>query len=330
MDNGFEDAPGPQLSYDDSVPYNEQVSSLAERISSTKVYLLADASNAKRKPAEDIHNGGGEDEMETDQGTYPLLRGNAILLQGPPIAHLPTARIFDYAAHFDIHPLGLEWVDDNTCIFVFPSKALATSAFLALQKPATTSETPSTTTMTTSRPIPISLWPPEDRIHHSLGVGQGLRGTMHMRWARVDDKKKRGAKKDSAFYRKHGVDAGKEKGVTTLENRISSSPPGRKRKRGGKDDIDEFLADDEEPATEPPSKMRSDYIAQTGRITARLPKRPRAREGNWAEDEEAASRRRGGRRRGRNRAVETGGEPPRKKTREELDEELEAFLNDRT
>lgn len=215
-----------------------------------------------------------------------------------------------------------------------------------------------------------------------------------MRMARVDDKKKRGAKKDSAFYRKHGVDAGKEsagfgvvpasatvaaaaaegnslarrlgpvgdtleeriavdvegdkaaaavdgvrewdlgkpgvEGAVTLENRISSSSPGRKRKRGGKDDIDDFLGDDlneEEPA-EPPSKMRSDYISQTSRITARLPKRTRGREVNWGEDEEAASRRRGGRRRGRNRAVEAG-EPPRKKTREELDEELEAFLNDR-
>jgi hypothetical protein len=119
-------------------------------------------------------------------------------------------------------------------------------------------------------------------------------------------------------------------GAVTLENRISSSSPGRKRKRGGKDDIDDFLGDDlneEEPA-EPPSKMRSDYIAQTSRITARLPKRTRGREVNWGEDEEAASRRRGGRRRGRNRAVEAG-EPPRKKTREELDEELEAFLNDR-
>ncbi len=177
-----------------------------------------------------------------------------------------------------------------------------------------------------------------------------------MRWARVDDKKKRGAKKDSAFYKKHGVEAGKESagfGVVpasataaaaaaeggslarrlgpvgdTLENRISSSSPGRKRKRGGKDDIDEFLGEDmneEEPA-EPPSKMRSDYIVQAGRVTARLPKRTRGREGNWAEDEE--SRRRGGRRRGRNRVIETS-EPPRKKTREELDEELEAFLNDR-
>lgn len=49
MDNGFEDtdAPGPSLSYDDSVPYADQVASLAERISSTKVYLLSDASKPR-------------------------------------------------------------------------------------------------------------------------------------------------------------------------------------------------------------------------------------------------------------------------------------------
>jgi hypothetical protein len=33
---------------------------------------------------------------------------------------------------------------------------------------------------------------------------------IHMRWARIDDMKKRGAKKDSAFYRKHGQEAGKD------------------------------------------------------------------------------------------------------------------------
>lgn len=82
MDNGFEDAPGPQLSYDDLVPYHEQVSSLAERISSTKVYLLADASNAKRKPAEDSPHS-GEDEMETDQGTCSLSRPFPRLLSHP-------------------------------------------------------------------------------------------------------------------------------------------------------------------------------------------------------------------------------------------------------
>lgn len=216
-----------------------------------------------------------------------------------------------------------------------------------------------------------------------------------MRWARVDDKKKRGAKKDSAFYRKHGQEAGKESagfGVVpasvtvaaaaaaeeggggdggglarrlapagdTLEERITMDggddkavaegvrewdlgKPGSlsgKRKRGRRDEVDEFLGEDlndEEPAA-PPSKMRSDYIAQDGRTatrtTARLPRRARGRggqqeEGNWLhEDEDSRSRRRGGRRRGRNRGVEAV-EPARKKTREELDRELDAFLNDR-
>ena len=328
--------------------------------------------------------------------TDPALRPNAILLHGPPVAHLPTGRIFDYAAHFDIHPLGLEWVDDNTCVFVFASKAQARSAFLALQKPTTTaalSETPPSTELIAARAIPISLWPPEDRIHHSLGVGQGLKETIHMRWARVDDKKKRGAKKDSAFYRKHGQEAGKESagfGVVpasvtvaaavaeegsggglarrlapagdTLEERIAMDggddraavegvrewdlgKPGSlsgKRKRGRRDEVDEFLGedliDDEPAAPSPPSKMRSDYIAQDGRTAtrtaARLPRRARGRggqqeEGAWLhEEEDTGSRRRGGRRRGRNRGAEPV-EPPRKKTREELDMELDAFLNDR-
>ena len=82
MDNGFEDtdAPGPSLSYDDSVPYADQVASLAERISSTKVYLLSDASKPRRpRPSDDEPaNGGdgggadGEEEMDTDQGTCSL------------------------------------------------------------------------------------------------------------------------------------------------------------------------------------------------------------------------------------------------------------------
>lgn len=82
MDNGFEDtdAPGPSLSYDDSVPYADQVASLAERISSTKVYLLSDASKPRRSRPTDAEppNGGGgggadgEEEMDTDQGTCSL------------------------------------------------------------------------------------------------------------------------------------------------------------------------------------------------------------------------------------------------------------------
>ncbi|KAF8628516.1 hypothetical protein AX15_003845 [Amanita polypyramis BW_CC] len=479
MDNGFAPDVTPsapqELPYDNIIPYEHQVPpeglpespahgpSLANRIGTTKVYLLSDTSSkairpGKRKASSTDENdegdngddqGGGraKDEMEIDQD--PILRANAILLQGPPVSHLPTARIFDYAAHFDIHPLGLEWIDDTTCIFVFPSKQAARSAFITLQKPRATTWTPppsestltmSTTELMTAHPIPISLWPPEDRIHHSLGVGRGLRGTLSMRWARMDDKKKRGANKDSAFYKKHGLDAGKESagfgvvpasaaaaaddgecslakrlskvgdtleertamdderevettgpegvrewdrgkpGVRKLEKQIlSSGSIGGKRKRGRKDDIDEFLGDDLEGEemhmeengkdqldgdNDPPgsssSKMRSDYIAKDGRtiigpingnspglvdrITARLPRRRSpwgGRRGEVSEEEDSQELRervggegrgwQGGRRRGRNKGGfnDGVGEPPRKKTREELDEELEAFLNDR-
>ncbi|PFH46060.1 hypothetical protein AMATHDRAFT_70684 [Amanita thiersii Skay4041] len=482
-----------ELSYDDTIPYEEQLpteaealgaggaSSLANRIGNTKVYLLSDTSAAavrlgKRKHVNDEEsgdiNGEPEDEMDTDEGkgTHyirenllsdtrifhpkdPTTRANAILLCGPPIAHLPTARLFEYAAHFDVHPLGLEWIDDNTCIFVFKSKTLARAAFRALQKQggaadAQTDLTTSTSDLVSASPIPVSLWPPEERINQSLGVGQGLRGTILIRWARVDDVKKRGAKKESQFYRKHGEDAGKETvgfGVApagssaanlarrmastvnaTLEERITvaddadtpesdsairewdkgkpgvrslvgrkrdmlgddheyemSRGLGQKRKRSRRDEeMDSFLREDglelddeyEEPdateEAEPPSKMRSDYIAKDGRtvigsvergiglvdrITAPLPRRARGGRNRGSGEKGTLNTRLGGDvdldingdgvnghgRKGRPRAGQDRrrdrrhadgvrpGEPPRKKTREELDEELEAFLNDR-
>ncbi|KAM6495482.1 hypothetical protein JOM56_008188 [Amanita muscaria] len=385
------------LSYDDSVPYEDQLpettASLAERIGSTKVYLLSEASSKAarlgKKKHEDQVEEGAEDEMEIDHD--PTIRANAILLNGPPISHLPTARLFEYAAHFDVHPLAMEWIDDTTCIFIFSSKAAARSAFYALRRPGGGGSSSSDSMeLTAAQAIPISLWPPEDRIHQSLGVGQGLKGTIDIRWARVDDKKKRGAKNDSAFYKKHGLEAGKESagfGVVpasvaavagsgtqgslarrlgpvedTLEERITMDgeeqphelddgvrewdrgkpgvKSGRKRQR---DDIDEFLDDDEEKrnddqegASSPPSKMRSDYIAQDGRTVigskrpdrtiAPLPRRTRGGRGGDGDDENRASlRTRGRRRRGRDR--EPASEPLRKKTRQELDDELDAFLN---
>ncbi|KAK2462302.1 hypothetical protein APHAL10511_005608 [Amanita phalloides] len=152
---------GGELSYDDSVPYEDRVS-LAEHIGSTKVYLLSDAT---RRKLTDVENDAVEgEEMDTDQGTPlsastdPSLRPNAIILSCPPIAHLPTARIFDYAAHFDVRPLALEWIDDKTCIFVFPSNSAARSAFVALQKPNSVASPPPPTDATTdARPIPVGL-----------------------------------------------------------------------------------------------------------------------------------------------------------------------------
>lgn len=209
-----------------------------------------------------------------------MYRSNAILLNGSPIAHLPTARIFVYATHFDAHPMGLEWVDDNTCVLVFESKRDARSAFNRLQK--STSEEPDMDEYLTGKPFPVALWPPEERINETLGQGQGLKGIIRMRWAKVDDVKKKGAMRESKFYQKHGSSAGKE----LFDGR--DLPPAKRRRRDQHEDdeirkaqlddeLDQFLAEDDEeeekpeevesdvPGSPPPSRMRSDYIAGDGR-----------------------------------------------------------------
>ncbi|KAF8876307.1 hypothetical protein CPB84DRAFT_1795920 [Gymnopilus junonius] len=316
MDNLAEDiAPEPVavLSYDDTVAYEAQLpteeeraaaaASLANRIGTSKVYLLSESSAAatrsvggKRK-----HSEGLEDDTkmeEDDEMTEGLpYRPNALLLNGSPIANLPTTRIFAYATHFDAHPLGLEWVDDTTCVLVFDSRKAALDGFSRLLKSAT--EEPDMDDCVTARPFPIALWPPEERIKQSVGQGEGLKGTIRMRWAKPDDVKKRGAMKHSQFYKKHGSTAGKE----IFNGR--DLPPAKRRRRedGGYEDeevmkaqldheLDQFLAEDASddegngkrngnrngngklPAVEgddddlppsPPSKMRSDYIAQDGR-----------------------------------------------------------------
>ena len=327
-------------------------------------------------------------------------RPNALLLTGPPIAHLPTARIFAYSTHFDVHPMGLEWVNDNTCVLVFESIKTAREAFSRLQKSA--SEAPDMEDLITAKPIPIALWPPEERINQTLGKGQGLKGTIRMRWANADDVKKKGAKNESQFYKRHGRTAGKE-----LFNGRDLPPSKRRRQDDSQDDerrkaelddqLDQFLAeDDEKPPNEdsqldlpesPPSKMRSDYIAKDGRtllertslirlhssndspdlasrLTAPLPRRARGANGatpenlgersrhgtserlEWGYDEgRRPPRGRNGRdfelfggsdghlkrrrRRGHEgeweRPERVGGERPRK-TQQELDDELDAFL----
>ena len=296
-------------------------------------------------------------------------RGNALLFCGPPISHLPTARLFAYATHFDAHPLGLEWVDDNTCVFVFDSKTAARTAYRYLQKSAT--EDSDQDGCITAKGIPIAVWPPEERINKSLGMGQGLKGTIRMRWAKNDDVKKKGAKRDSEFYKKHGTTAGKEVYAGRDEG------PQKRRRRDDEveqaqekaqldDDLDDFLAEDDlEPVAppSPPSKMRSDYIASDGRtllertsvlrahpdilasrITAPLPRRAKGRNDRrgssereslsqpmWADDRvewgrEAPPRGRSTRDKGPGRS--SGHARPRK-SQQELDDELDAFLNEK-
>ena len=154
-----------------------------------------------------------------------------------PISHLPTSNIFAYATHFDAHPMGLEWIDDTTCILVFESKSDARAAFRTLQK--SLAEEPSLEDDTvTAKPIPVAIWPAEDRINATLGKGEGLKGILRMRWARTEDVKKRGAKKESEFYKKYGEHAGK-----TFED----GPPLSKRRRP-----DERTADDAMESVEVP------------------------------------------------------------------------------
>ena len=320
-------------------------------------------------------------------------------MTGPPIAHLPTARIFAYATHFDAHPMGLEWVDDNTCVLVFESTKTAREAFNRLLKSA--SDAPDMEDLITAKPIPIALWPPEERINQTLGKGQGLKGSIRMRWAKVDDVKKKGAKNESQFYKRHGRSAGKE-----LFNGRDLPPSKRRRRDDSQDDerrkaelddqLDQFLAadddeiianEDDEPdiPASPPSKMRSDYIAKDGRtllertslirihpsnefpdlaarLTAPLPRRARGNANGgmsenlsgrsrldkleWGYDEGHRPfrgrngrdsefggsdghlrRRRRGRDEGeRERSERAGGERRPRKTQQQLDDELDAFL----
>ncbi|KAK0242184.1 hypothetical protein EDD85DRAFT_810290 [Armillaria nabsnona] len=346
------------LSYDDDVAYEDQHpthpsndpgrAALANRIGTSKVYLLSESSTArvgKRKHADEdedetLGEGGDDDEMDEDL-TH---RGNAILLQGSPISHLPTARLFAYATHFDAHPLGLEWINDNTCVFVFETKAGARAGQRFLQKSPT--EEPDEDDFVTAKPIPIAIWPPEERINKSLGKGEGLKGVIRMRWAREGDVKKRGAKRDSEFYKKHGSYAGKE----LYDGREGPGANKRRRRDPEEDkalldqDLDAFLAEDEPlPDTEPspPSKMYSDYISSDGRTllerTSSIREHPepgtlagrlteqrsqRSRNGRPSQDRERR-RRRGGRGSERRR-----GEERPNKSQQQLDDELDAFLKE--
>ncbi|KAG7446081.1 uncharacterized protein BT62DRAFT_920124 [Guyanagaster necrorhizus] len=343
------------LSYDHDVAYEDQHptppsndsgrAALANRIGTSKVYLLSESSTArvgKRKHADEVEDetlgdGVNDDEMDEDL-TH---RGNAILLQGTPISHLPTARLFAYATHFDTHPLGLEWINDNTCVFVFETKAGARTGQRFLQK--SPAEKPDEDDFVTAKPIPIALWPPEERINKSLGKGEGLKGVIRMRWAREGDVKKRGAKKDSEFYKKHGSHAGKE----LYDGREGPGANKRRRRNPEEDkalldqDLDEFLAEDEpDTAASPPSKMYSDYISSDGRtlldrtdsireypesgiLAGRLTEQRSQRSRNGRPHDRERRRRRGGRGSERRR-----GEERPNKSQQQLDDELDAFLKE--
>ncbi|KAG6336337.1 hypothetical protein ID866_2762 [Astraeus odoratus] len=334
------------LSYDDSVPYEEQVSeqpppdepTLLTRIGTNKVYLISDTVQTRTAKVFSRFSGNALGWRRTKTLTWTKacsiqhdLRGNALFFTGAPISHLPTARIFGYATHFDAQPLALEWINDNSCILVFESKSQARSAHRRLRK--LLAEDIDDDGFITAKPIPMTLWPPEERINTSLGKGEGLKGVIRMRWARNDDVKKKGAKKESQFYKKYGPTAGKEGDEPRKRRREEVEVDGSELDA----DLDAYLGGDK--YSPPPSKLRSDYINErsdsllerTGqsveldnRMTSR--RRPRGEGGlaarlgsRWEHvGEERAEGKGRGRRDNRPR-----------KTRQDLDDELDAFLNQR-
>lgn len=223
-------------------------------------------------------------ELDLTQKVDPNYRSNAILFTGEPISNLRTARLFAYATHFDAHPMGLEWVDDKTCVFVFSSKKDAKEAFSKLTKPTPASTSNALTStedvapmalddpvdvdFISAKPFPVALWPPEERINSTLGKGQGLKGPIRMRWAKVDDIKQKGARDASQFYKKHGKSAGKEL-FNGRELPPASEPMPGKRKREFDEEeenerrrqeldreLDDFLREDDDEESEEGDRRR--------------------------------------------------------------------------
>lgn len=282
-------------------------------------------------------------------------------------------------------------------MLIFSSRASARKAYRLLQK--NPDEEPSlefgseSYGCVSARAIPVPLWPAEKQLGRTLeqALGKtkaaeqraserkkqeaGLAGPLKMRWARKDDVKKRGAKRESEFYKKHGELAGKE----VVNGRDIPNLPGsgsRKRSREDHDESDEAVTrakldreldafleegsdaerdstiedEDEEVPASPPSKMRSDHMADGGRtkrpargsgwgegrrtrgdlggrggpslldrigaVTDLRDTKRRRRDGSGPRDLPSNNGSRGGRRNARP-----------KKTQQELDDELEAFLN---
>lgn len=290
--------------------------------------------------------------MDMDEGTFSdrwiisilntgmsdsVLRANALFLTGAPISHLPTARIFAYVTHFDAQPIGLEWVNDSSCVLVFESKTLARAAHRFLRK--TAAEDMDEAGFVMAKSIPVTLWLPEDRISKSLGQGEGLRGTIKMRWAKNDDVKKKGAKKDSEFYKKYGAGAGKDGDAPQKRRRDERSLLDASKLD---DDLNTFFGNERRTSySPPPTNIHANHLSESrslvertsssdssvdlrhrissapcDSLTSRVSDPRRLHDG----DEQGDSRR--GQGRGRRN-------PRPQKTQKELDDELDAFLNEK-
>lgn len=219
--------------------------------------------------------------------------------------------------HYDVKPIGLEWIDDTTCILVFETRRTAVASHVRLLRSG--EEEPDVFGLSAAQPIPQDVLPSKTKSGEDMTTEDesDLCG-IRMRWARKDDVKQKGAKSQSRFYQRHGEMAGKDgRGF------FDDPPPKRKRtrtKRGRKEaddmikarldqELEAFAAGEDVPL----SRMRSDNMEE-GRSTVVI-ELPRP-EGQRRPQEIRGS----GRRRGE------GGNTRPRKSQQELDDELDAFL----
>lgn len=240
------------------------------------------------------------------------LRPNAILLQGAPIANLPTSNIFTYVGHYDVKPIGLEWIDDTTFVLVFETRRTAVASYACLLRSG--EDQPDVFGLCAAQPIPPGVSPPKSKPgDDEVATSESeLFSEIRMRWARKDDVKQKGAKGQSKFYQRHGEMAGKD------GRGFFDDPPSKRKRRETNEEIKARLDQDLEDLGEATSlsKMRSDDMGGEGKSTVVI---------QLADSEGRRRSPQGRRGSGRRRGRREGGSGRPRKSQQELDDELDAF-----
>ena len=193
-------------------------------------------------------------------------------------------------------------------ILVYPSTQRAKQANRTLIK--SIAEEEDADGYVTAKPIPVDLWPPATRIEVELGPATtdestlGMKGRLRLRKARTEDVKQSGSRNASYFYKKYGERAGKE----MYDPPVASE--NRSKRRRGNDPSSDSSRRATLDAELDSLRDGPDLNFQTGRNAAI---------DQFLRDEQSVSR-------GRN--TQENGRRPRK-TQQELDDELDAFLQER-
>ncbi|EJU06469.1 hypothetical protein DACRYDRAFT_113170 [Dacryopinax primogenitus] len=228
----------------------EGIGSLRDRLAPpTKVYRVENSKTIRGNLGKLKGISGGEepepeeDEMDLELGHRP----NALLLQGEPIAHLPTDQVFAYVATYAPTPTGLEWVDDTTCVVLFSSGTVARGAhrFLLVDPPAEGEAFSDPLELQKAQPVPKAAWPEKARAEGAEEIRAALRGVVFVRQAKIADIKQRGARGQSRFYSTYGTQAGKEGyGRKRRREEEDEGEMSAEKRRALDEELDAYLRDE--------------------------------------------------------------------------------------